>query len=60
MKDIHAIPPNCQPFDGWDAIHANATPRPRLTSLLDQLDVEYKSNPGKFVVLNQHSLSERE
>jgi len=59
VRDIPAICPEVFPSDGWDSILADTTPRPGLSSLLDQLDAEYKSGPEKFAALNEDTLSER-
>ena len=58
LRDMPSLCPEAFPTDGWDAILADATPRPGLSSLLDQLDAEYKANPKKFAELNEESLAE--
>jgi hypothetical protein len=56
VQDIPALCPNEFPADGWDAILCDDTPRPALTSLLDNLDAEHSQNPENFLVLNDKSL----
>jgi hypothetical protein len=59
VRDIPVLCAEVFPTDGWEAILADATPRPGFASLLDKLDAEYKSSPEKFAAVNEDSLSER-
>jgi hypothetical protein len=56
VQDIPALCPNEFPSDGWDAILCDDTPRPALTSLLDNLDAGHSQNLENFLVLNDKSL----
>ncbi len=56
VRDLPALCPEALPTDGWDAILADATPRPALTSLLDSLDEQYRQKPEQFYALNEDSL----
>lgn len=49
---------DAKPRKGWDAILAEVTPRPGLSSLLDRLDAEYSSEGDKFLPINDASLAE--
>jgi hypothetical protein len=59
IKDIPTLCPRVFPADGWDAILAEATPRPALSSLLDRLDAEYQQRSEKFLAVNESSLRKR-
>lgn len=53
LRDMPTLCPTAFPVDGWDAILADATPRPALSSLLDRLDSEYRQRPEKFLAVNE-------
>jgi hypothetical protein len=38
VRDMPALCPDAFPADGWEAILRDNSPRPGITSLLDQLD----------------------
>jgi len=59
VRDIPALCPDAFPPDGWDAILSDHSPRPSLSSLLDGLDAEHTQSPGKFLVMNDKSLSDK-
>ncbi|MBI4621760.1 MAG: hypothetical protein HY736_00890 [Verrucomicrobia bacterium] len=59
VKDIPALCPSAFPATGWDAILQDDTPRPALSSLLDQLDAEYAQAPDSFALVNEDSLREK-
>ena len=42
VQDIPALCPEAFPPDGWAGILQDATPRPALSSLLDNLDADYQ------------------
>lgn len=56
VQDIPALCPREFPGGGWDAILADAAPRPAFSSLLDELDAEYAQEPKSFLALNDKSL----
>jgi len=56
VKDIPALCPGEFPADGWDTILNDESPRPALSSLLDDLDAEHSQSPGQFLVMNEKSL----
>ena len=58
LRDMPALCPAVFPADGWDAILADVTPRPALSSLLDQLDAEYRQQSGKHLAVNEDTLRE--
>ena len=58
LRDIPALCPAAFPADGWDAILADATPRPGLSSMLDHLAAVYRQHPGKFLAVNDENLRE--
>ena len=58
LRDMPALCPEVFPVDGWDAILADPTPRPALTSLLDQLEADYRQHPAKFMAVNENTLGE--
>ena len=59
VRDMPALCPDAFPADGWDAILADSTPRPALSSHLDELDRQYAQKPERFPVLNEDSLGEK-
>ena len=59
LRDMPALCPAVFPADGWDAILADATPRPALSSLLDQLSGEYRQQPEKFHAVNEDTIGEK-
>lgn len=59
VHDLPALCPDAFPADGWDTLLLDGTPRPALTSLIDQLDIEYRQKPEGFVALNARSLSKK-
>lgn len=56
LSDMPALCPAVFPADGWDVILADATPRPALTVLLDQMDGEYRQQPEKFLAVSEETL----
>ena len=56
LRDLPALCPAVFPLDGWDAILADASPRPALSSHLDELARLYTQKPAQFPVLNEDSL----
>jgi len=56
VKDIPALCPAEFPAEGWDAILSDNSPRPKLSSLIDELDAEHAQSSGKFLVMNEKSL----
>ncbi|HXB60822.1 MAG TPA: hypothetical protein VNU95_14715 [Candidatus Acidoferrales bacterium] len=56
VRDIPALCPGEFPADGWDAILNDNSPRPSLSSLLDDLDAEHSHAPEKSLVMNDKSL----
>lgn len=56
LRDMPTLCPAVFPADGWDAILADATPRPALSSLLDQLAGEYRQQPDKFLAVSEDTL----
>jgi hypothetical protein len=56
LRDMPALCPGAFPADGWDAILSDPTPRPALTSLLDQVEADYSQHPGKFLAVNEDTL----
>jgi hypothetical protein len=56
VRDIPALCPAEFPADGWDAILRDETPRPGLSSLLDNLDSEYQRGADRFLALNDKTL----
>jgi len=59
LRDMPALCPAVFPADGWDAILADAAPRPALSTHLDELDRLYAQKPAQFPVLNEDSLGEK-
>lgn len=59
LRDMPALCPAVFPADGWDAILADLTPRPALSSHLDELGRQYAQKPERFPVLNEDSLGEK-
>ncbi len=58
FRDMPALCPDVFPADGWDAILADPTPRPALTSLIDQLEADYRQQPAKFLAVNENTLGD--
>ena len=58
FRDLPSLCPEVFPVDGWDSILADPTPRPALTSLLDQLEADYRQHPAKFMAVNENTLGE--
>lgn len=56
VQDIPALCPDEFPPDGWDSILRDETARPGFSSLLDNLDSEYKQGPEGFLGLNDKTL----
>lgn len=56
LRDMPALCPAAFPADGWDAILADTSPRPALSTLLDQLESEYQQKPARFLAVNEDSL----
>lgn len=56
FRDLPSLCPDVFPADGWDAILADPTPRPTLSSLLDQLEADYSQKPAKFMAVNEDTL----
>jgi hypothetical protein len=56
VKDIPTLCPGEFPADGWDAILNDDSPRPALSSFLDELDAEHSHTPENFLVMNDKSL----
>jgi hypothetical protein len=59
VLDLPALCPDAFPAGGWQTILQDDTPRPGVTSLLDQLDAEYQQKPENFLVLNDKSLRDK-
>ena len=58
LRDMPALCPEVFPADGWDAILTDPSPRPALTSLLDQLEADYRQQPAKFMAVNEKTLGD--
>jgi len=43
VHDLLALCPDAFPADGWDTLLLDGAPRPALTSLIDQLDIEVQA-----------------
>lgn len=56
VQDIPALCPGEFPADGWDDILSDTSPRPGLSSLLDELDAKHSQSPESFLTLNDKSL----
>jgi len=56
VKDMPSLCPEAFPADGWEAILRDSTPRPALSSLLDELDAEHSEPSEKFMIMNDKSL----
>ena len=59
VQDLPALCPDAFPADAWDPVLRDSTPRPALTSLLDQLDAQFPQKPESFIPLNVKSLGTR-
>lgn len=59
VRDMPSLCPEAFPPDGWEAILRDNTPRPEISSLLDQLDADYPQKPENFLMLNDKSLSDK-
>ncbi len=56
VRDLPSLCPDAFPAGGWDAILADATPRPALTALLDDVEARYRQQPDQFLAVNEDTL----
>ena len=48
VADLPALFPELDGDAAWERIIGDSRPRPALSALLDQVETEYRGNPGAF------------